>query len=113
MAFARRNCAMIRAVWKGGSRCNCMPARIATFRSRTWRVWKRRSEIRKSRKFERKLNMTLFRLGVPIVALAAASHVLAAADANSSSKGVQITTLDDRLHIEINGQLFTEYFFKD
>jgi hypothetical protein len=58
-------------------------------------------------------NMTLFRLGVPIVALTAASQLLAAADASSSSNGVQITKLDDRLHIEINGQLFTEYFFKD
>ena len=27
--------------------------------------------------------------------------------------GVQIKQLDDRLRVEINGQLFTEYFFKD
>ena len=29
------------------------------------------------------------------------------------SEGVQITKLPDRLRVEINGQLFTEYFFKD
>jgi hypothetical protein len=33
--------------------------------------------------------------------------------AAGGAKGVQITKLDDRLRIEINGQLFTEYFFKD
>ena len=27
--------------------------------------------------------------------------------------GVQITRLEDRLRVEINGELFTEYFFKD
>ena len=30
-----------------------------------------------------------------------------------SKQGVQITTLPDRLRVEINGQLFTEYFYKD
>ncbi len=30
-----------------------------------------------------------------------------------SRKGVEITPLADRLRVEINGQLFTEYFFKD
>src|ERR1043166_586847 len=29
------------------------------------------------------------------------------------TSGVQITQLPDRLHVEINGKLFTEYFFKD
>jgi hypothetical protein len=33
--------------------------------------------------------------------------------AASSAKGVQIQQLNDRLRIEINGQLFTEYHFKD
>ena len=35
------------------------------------------------------------------------------AENKTSSKGVQITQLPDRLRIEINGQLFTEYRFKD
>jgi hypothetical protein len=30
-----------------------------------------------------------------------------------AGQGVQITELPDRLRIELNGQLFTEYFFKD
>ena len=33
--------------------------------------------------------------------------------AAARSQGVQITELPDRLHIELNGKLFTEYFFKD
>ena len=33
--------------------------------------------------------------------------------AASASAGVQITQLDDRLRIEINGQLFSEYHFKE
>ena len=39
-----------------------------------------------------------------------------AAETRSSSgqnQGVQITQLADRLRVELNGQLFTEYFFKD
>ena len=38
------------------------------------------------------------------------------ADASASAppaSGVQITRLADRLRVEINGQLFTEYFYKD
>lgn len=31
----------------------------------------------------------------------------------AADEGVQITQLPDRLHVEINGKLFTEYFFKD
>jgi hypothetical protein len=34
-------------------------------------------------------------------------------EAKMSGQGVQITQLPDRLRIEINGQLFTEYLFKD
>ena len=33
--------------------------------------------------------------------------------AESASPGVKITQLDDRLRIEINGELFSEYHFKD
>ena len=32
---------------------------------------------------------------------------------SSAKSGVQITRLADRLRVEINGQLFTEYFYKD
>ena len=32
---------------------------------------------------------------------------------NLASQGVLITSLNDRLRVEINGELFTEYFFKD
>ncbi|NOS68981.1 MAG: PmoA family protein [Verrucomicrobia bacterium] len=32
---------------------------------------------------------------------------------SSPNKGVQITELTNRLRVEINGQLFTEYYFKD
>jgi len=56
--------------------------------------------------------MTLFRLGIPLAALTTVAKVMAA-DSSASAQGVQITKLEDRLHIEINGQLFTEYFFKD
>jgi hypothetical protein len=35
------------------------------------------------------------------------------ATAGGPSPGVQITPLPDRLRVEINGRLFTEYFFKD
>jgi len=48
---------------------------------------------------------TLVALGI----LLGASSLAPAAD----SKGVQITELPDRLRVEINGKLFTEYFFKD
>lgn len=43
---------------------------------------------------------------------AAAIFSCAAADSRANS-GVQIAELPDRLRVEINGQLFTEYFFKD
>lgn len=39
--------------------------------------------------------------------------VLASPSLAAGKEGVQITKLADRLRIEINGQLFTEYFFKD
>ena len=45
-----------------------------------------------------------------LLAVAAGASSIRAAD---SSKGVTITQLDDRLRIEINGELFTEYHFKN
>lgn len=44
-----------------------------------------------------------------LVAVLGATTAATAAEA----KGVQITELSDRLRIEINGKLFTEYFFKE
>src|SRR2546422_292036 len=52
----------------------------------------------------------------PALLLLVASSAAFSADKTSApppGQGVQITQLDDRLRIEINGQLFTEYFFKD
>ena len=46
------------------------------------------------------------------LAMFAAASAALGADA-ASKQGVQITQLADRLRVEINGQLFTEYFFKD
>src|ERR1043166_1293362 len=46
--------------------------------------------------------------------LAASSSVGSAAEETASeSAGVQITELTNRLRVEINGRLFTEYCFKD
>src|SRR3989442_12197501 len=45
-----------------------------------------------------------------LVVSAGLSTSVRAAD---SKEGVQITQLDDRLRIEINGELFSEYHFKD
>jgi len=55
------------------------------------------------------------KIGFVLVMLAAASARLRAADTALAAQtpGVQITRLADRLHIEVNGRLFTEYFFKD
>src|SRR6266536_3154046 len=54
-------------------------------------------------------------LGAVLAFLASGPLALCAdkASAASEGKGVQITQLADRLHVEINGRLFTEYFFKD
>ena len=53
--------------------------------------------------------------GIALFALATTSVVLwAEAQTPATPKqGVQIIQLADRLRVEINGQLFTEYFFKD
>src|SRR5436190_1180691 len=65
--------------------------------------------------------VTLMRLGLPFRFSGLTAAVLfsgyAALAAETPSKpmaeGVQITKLPDRLRVEINGSLFTEYFFKD
>ena len=45
--------------------------------------------------------------------LLAWSNTSSFAAQSSEDKGVKISKLEDRLHIEIDGELFTEYFFKD
>src|ERR1039458_1005103 len=55
------------------------------------------------------------RLGI-VFALSVTTSTVVAADSVSSvssKAGVQITRLEDRLRVEVNGELFTEYFFKD
>ena len=55
------------------------------------------------------------RFGI-VFALLTAVSVALAADVSAPAPpktGVQITRLADRLRVEINGQLFTEYFFQD
>src|ERR1041385_1697976 len=49
---------------------------------------------------------------IPFIAGAGKSSSASAAPA-AVKQGVQITTLSDRLRVEINGELFTEYVFKD
>jgi hypothetical protein len=51
-------------------------------------------------------------LPVAIGALMGSQHAAESGGAGPGS-GVQITRLDDRLRIEINGELFSEYHFKD
>src|SRR5271156_852655 len=55
------------------------------------------------------------KVGVVLAALVVAGSGLRAANAPSAAQpaGVQITQLPDRLRVEVNGRLFTEYFFKD
>src|SRR6266480_8113025 len=48
-----------------------------------------------------------------VVFILVAAGFLCPARAADSKDGVQITRLDDRLRIEINGELFSEYHFKD
>lgn len=48
-----------------------------------------------------------------VVFILVAAGLLCPARAAESKDGVQITRLDDRLRIEINGELFSEYHFKD
>jgi hypothetical protein len=54
-------------------------------------------------------------LGAVLLALAASTGAASGSSGNkpplTNAAGVQITQLADRLHVEINGQLFTEYCF--
>jgi len=52
-------------------------------------------------------------LGVSISFLAAGSALAAGKAVEGNQSGVQIQELTNRLRIEINGQLFSEYYFKD
>jgi hypothetical protein len=58
----------------------------------------------------------ILRSGIGLISLTTLCASLAAAESNSSTppnQGVQITQLTNRLRVEINGRLFTEYFYKD
>ena len=57
------------------------------------------------------LQTTLVRL-LTVSGLTLGAAVAPAADPSPAASGVQITRLDDRLKIEINGQPFSEYHFK-
>src|SRR5437588_6507136 len=48
-----------------------------------------------------------------VVLVLAAAGLLCPARAAEPKGGVKITQLEDRLRIEINGELFSEYHFKD
>jgi len=48
-----------------------------------------------------------------VVLFLVAAGLLCPARAADSKDGVKITPLDDRLRVEINGELFSEYHFKD
>lgn len=50
---------------------------------------------------------------VVLVATAFAARAQNASNTKGSASGVTLTQLEDRLRVEIGGQLFTEYFFKD
>jgi len=49
----------------------------------------------------------------PLMAFLAVAGLSVSSRSAESKEGVKITQLDDRLRIEINGQLFSEYHFKD
>jgi len=55
----------------------------------------------------------LARFGSVWLLLAGVLPAVAAEKASASPSGVQIVQLTNRLRVEINGQLFTEYYFKD
>src|SRR6266849_6034324 len=59
--------------------------------------------------------LRIVNLAIASFLLANASTVFSAEENPTAarSQGVQITELPDRLHIELNGKLFSEYFFKD
>src|SRR5271170_5039228 len=50
-------------------------------------------------------------LGVALALVIPSTADCANSASNAASRGVQILQLPDRLRVEINGRLFTEYFF--
>src|SRR5438552_12014473 len=59
------------------------------------------------------MSMTRMILTRPLLAFLAVAGLSVSSRSAESKEGVKITQLDDRLRIEINGQLFSEYHFKD
>ena len=57
--------------------------------------------------------LTRLAAGLALLLAPAVARSADSAPAASSKTGVRISRLDDRLRVEINGQLFTEYVFKD
>src|SRR4029077_10977188 len=57
--------------------------------------------------------LRVLRIGVGLLGGVGAAMAAEHNAAMASNQGVQITELPDRLRVEINGQLFTEYCFKD
>ncbi len=51
--------------------------------------------------------------GLGLVFVASTARPAGSSASPAPKSGVQITQLADRLRVEINGQLFTEYYFKD
>lgn len=56
---------------------------------------------------------TLFITGLSLLLVASPSRSADSESAAAGKAGVAITKLDNRLRVEINGRLFTEYYFKD
>ncbi len=54
-----------------------------------------------------------FGIGFVLLAIASTAWSADVSPAGASKEGVEITRLADRLRVEINGQLFTEYIYKD
>lgn len=54
-----------------------------------------------------------FGIGFSLVALVSTALSADVSRTATANQGVQLTQLADRVRVEINGQLFTEYFFKD
>ncbi len=54
-----------------------------------------------------------FGLGFVLLGMVCAARSADVSPAAAAKQGVQITRLADRLRVEIDGQLFTEYFFND
>jgi hypothetical protein len=52
-------------------------------------------------------------IGFVLLGLVAAARCADSSPGTPPKSGVQITRLADRLRVEINGQLFTEYFYQD